>query len=156
MYVSTLITHLGSENKNMKNIIVNFDGACGPQNPGGKCGGGAVVRVDKDKKLLVDRYMPADGEVTTNNMAEYHGLLLAMKHLIDNDLHREKILFLGDSLMVIRQMRGEYGISYDKPYSKKAREAQALIKQFPYVSFQHVRRELNQEADDLSKLAIEF
>ena len=90
--------------------------------------------------------------VATNNVAEYHGLLAALtwasRHGIDR-LHVRS-----DSLLLVKQMRGEYRVKHAglRPLWQ---EACGLASQIRDVQFEHVRRELNQDADRLANEAMD-
>ena len=89
---------------------------------------------------------------TTNNIAEYNGLIAALQWAIDHDL--KQIAIKGDSLLVIEQMRGNYKVKNEglKPLYLKAR---MLVMQIGDVSFEHVRREQNKDADRLSNVGMD-
>ena len=135
-------------------IKVNFDGACGPHNPGGKCGGGAVII--KDNELLAEifeRYQPKLFWETSNNVGEYYGLIKALEYLIDNKLHDEQIEVFGDSKLVISQMQGKWRIKKGL-YLDLALKALYLRRYFKNIKFNWIPREENEWADQLSKNAI--
>ena len=88
---------------------------------------------------------------TTNNVAEYNGLIigleLALKHNTKN------LIVKGDSQLVIKQMQKLYKVKavhlieyYDK--------ANKLLMEFDTIEFIHVKRHLNARADELASLAI--
>jgi ribonuclease HI len=90
--------------------------------------------------------------ITTNNVAEYNGLLAALKWTIDHG-YRE-IEVRADSELLVKQMRGEYRVKHPGLQPLVAR-ARVLIGQLDDVSFRHVRREQNEEADRLSNLGMD-
>jgi probable phosphoglycerate mutase len=90
--------------------------------------------------------------VATNNVAEYNGLLAALRWAIDHgygDVHVR-----ADSELLVKQMRGEYKIKNDglKPLAARAR---LLMTELDRVDFEHVRREHNTHADRLSNLGMD-
>lgn len=139
-------------------IKINFDGACGPKNPGGKCGGGAVIL--KDGKLLkeiVSEYVPQKRGQTSNNLGEFWGIIKALEFLKENGLQNEIILAQGDSVMVVNQMSGKWKVKTKKGYkiyTEVGLQGVALAKEFPHIRFEWIPREENEWADQLSKLAI--
>lgn len=137
-------------------ITIYFDGACGPNNLGGKCGGGAVIKNGNELiKEIVYRYKPKrDGE-TSNNVGEYIGLIKALEYLIKEKLNDEIILVYGDSNMVINQMEGGWKIKKGI-YKEQALEAKKLKEFFKTIKFQWIPREENEWADALSKQALEI
>lgn len=90
--------------------------------------------------------------IATNNVAEYNGLIAALQWAIDHDV--KQIAIKGDSQLIIEQMRGNYKVKNEglKPLYLKAR---MLVMQIGDVSFQHVRREHNKDADRLSNVGMD-
>jgi ribonuclease HI len=90
--------------------------------------------------------------IATNNVAEYNGLLAALKWAIDHDAGRVQIR--ADSELLVKQMRGEYRVKNAglQPLYVRAR---LLAAQLADVRFEHVRREFNKEADRLSNLGMD-
>ena len=90
--------------------------------------------------------------IATNNVAEYNGLLAALQWAVDHGLRTVQIR--ADSELLVRQMRGEYRVRHPglQPLAARAR---LLIGQLDHVTFQHVRREQNTEADRLSNLGMD-
>ncbi len=90
--------------------------------------------------------------IATNNVAEYNGLLAALQWAIDHNARRVHIR--ADSELLVRQMRGEYKVGNAglQPLYVRAR---LLVTELDDVRFEHVRRELNKEADRLSNLGMD-
>jgi len=82
--------------------------------------------------------------ITTNNQAEYHGVLLALEKA--HEIGLKQVDFRLDSMLVVNQMNGIYTIKNRElwPINERIRE---LMKGFDRVTFRHVPRELNQLAD---------
>lgn len=135
-------------------IVINFDGACGPNNPGGKCGGGAVVRKDFDILAeIAERYVPKVDKQTSNNVGEYFGLIKALEFVWMKGLENEAIMVYGDSNMVINQMAGKWKIKKGI-YSEQALICKKLVEKFKLIRFEWIPREENCHADELSKIAL--
>ncbi|MEX2271683.1 MAG: ribonuclease HI family protein [Vicinamibacterales bacterium] len=90
--------------------------------------------------------------IATNNVAEYNGLLAALQWAIDHGYGEVHVR--ADSELLVKQMRGEYKVKHDglKPLVARAR---LLMMQLGRVDFEHVRRELNKNADRLSNLGMD-
>ena len=90
--------------------------------------------------------------VATNNVAEYNGLLAALRWAAGQG-HR-KVHIRADSELLVKQMRGEYRVKHEglKPLFL---QACALVRTIGDVSFEHVRRENNKDADRLSNLGMD-
>ena len=125
-------------------------------NPG-PAGSGAVVRDDKGKIVAeVSEFLG----VTTNNVAEYTGILSALETLLSlitadgKDASEASVVVKMDSMLVVKQMNGEYKIKHPNltPLAGRVKE---LSRNFKSVSFAHVYREHNKEADKLANLAMD-
>jgi ribonuclease HI len=90
--------------------------------------------------------------IATNNVAEYNGLLAALKWAVDHDERRVHIR--ADSELLVKQMRGEYKVRNPGLQALYAR-ARLLVMELDEVVFEHVRREFNKEADRLSNLGMD-
>ena len=131
---------------------LRFDGACSP-NPGyGGCG----WRIFNDKNgntILEGRcYLGSD---CTNNIAEYQGLIHALKHL-RSSAHRIGHLDIeGDSEIVIYQLRGTYNVYNQRLKNLNNTVHQQLAayqgREFESYSFRHIDRETNWAADGHAK-----
>lgn len=88
----------------------------------------------------------------TNNVAEYHGLLAALRWCVAQGVQNAHIR--SDSLLLVQQMRGVYKVKHDglKPLYGEAR---LLAYKIGQVTFEHVRRELNKDADRLANEAMD-
>jgi ribonuclease HI len=128
-------------------IIAFIDGGA-RGNPGPA---GYGVRVEQSDGTVVAELHGALG-VATNNVAEYNGLLTALQWALDHG-HRE-LHIKADSELLVKQMRGEYKVKHPglQPLFVRAR---LLMMQLDRVVLEHVRRELNKEADRLSNLGMD-
>jgi ribonuclease HI len=132
-----------------------FDGACGPINPGGHMGCGVVIK-NKDKKTIytISKQFPPErfsGE-TSNNLAEYTALYLGLQWCIKHKI--TELHVIGDSQLVILQMKGIFKIKKGT-YVNAAHETIKLMGEFKKITFEHVKREFNTEADELSGIIID-
>lgn len=132
-------------------IRLYFDGACEPINPGGTASYGFVVFQD-DKEIYSESKIVAEGKDASNNVAEYNGLLNALRWLYKNKFNQEKIECIGDSKLVVCQMNGQYRINKGiyVPWAYKCKDA---VKYFNSISFKWVSRAEN-IADEVSKKAL--
>ena len=112
---------------------------------------GYGVRIeDLDGNLIQELYGPLG--IATNNVAEYSGLLAALTWAVDNG--QRDVHIRADSELLVKQMRGEYKIK-NPGLQPLAARARLLMMELGKVTFEHVRRELNKEADRLSNLAMD-
>ena len=119
-----------------------FDGAC-KGNPG-KGGAGAVIYKNQIEIYAQSGFV---GDNSTNNVSEYYGLLLGLKEAVD--LKISTLNVKGDSMLIIKHMRGEYKVNSPrlKPLFVRAK---VLEKQIGTVTYEHVYRENNKRADELA------
>jgi len=124
-----------------------FDG--GSRGNPGPAGWG--VYIVNDDGTVVAELSGALG-VATNNVAEYNGLIAALQWAADHDVTALSVK--GDSLLLVEQMRGNYKVKNEglKPLHMKAR---MLVMQIGNVSFAHVPREKNKDADRLSNAGMD-
>ena len=131
----------------MKAVVVYIDG--GSRGNPGPAGYG--VRVEDHEGRLIAELHGRLG-VTTNNVAEYKGLLAALTFLVR--CHHRVARIRSDSELLVRQMRGEYRVKHPGLVPLH-REATALAARLQKVTFEHVRRAENSEADRLANLAMD-
>ena len=125
---------------------LQFDG-CSKSNPG-IAGAGAVIYKFNEE---INNKIQFVGNNSTNNVAEYTGLIIGLKLAIE--LGIKNIAVEGDSLLVIKQIKGEYKVKSENLINLYI-EAKQLTTNFDYISFNHIYRENNKRADELSNLAI--
>jgi ribonuclease HI len=112
---------------------------------------GYGVRIEAADGTLIEELHGALG-IATNNVAEYNGLLTALKWAVD---HGERdVQVRADSELLVKQMRGEYRVKHPNLQPLVAR-ARVLVGQLDDVTFQHVRREENTDADRLSNIGMD-
>ncbi len=128
-------------------VIVEADG--GSRGNPGPAGYGAVV-MDEAGTVLVER---AEGiGVTTNNVAEYQGLIAGLRAAAE--LGAEVIDVRMDSKLVVEQMSGRWKIKHPG-LQPLALEAQKLVRGFTRVTYQWIPRERNKHADRLANEAMD-
>jgi len=112
---------------------------------------GYGVRIEDDAAVVVAELRGSLG-VATNNVAEYHGLLAALTWAAGHGVTSLEIR--SDSELLVKQMVGAYRVKHPglQPLYQQAR---ALTARVGRVRFQHVRRELNVEADRLANQAMD-
>ena len=126
--------------------IANIDGGA-RGNPGPA---GYGVHIQRDDGTVVE-LKEAVG-VATNNVAEYRGLLAALGWAAHNGI--ETLHIKSDSDLLVKQMRGEYRVK-NPGLQPLWEQAHGLAKRIRRVQFEHVRRELNKEADRLANEAMD-
>ena len=86
----------------------------------------------------------------TNNQAEYEAILKGLQLL--HEVKAKVIEVFGDSQLIINQLIGLYECK-EETLKEYYDECQKLIKGFLHISFQHILRAQNQEANRLAQSA---
>jgi probable phosphoglycerate mutase len=128
-------------------ITAHVDG--GARGNPGPAGYGAVI-TDDNGQTLAELY--AGIGISTNNVAEYRGLIAALDWALRHGCRQLHVK--SDSELIVRQMLGAYRVKNEGllPLHQQARE---LADRIGHVTFEHVRREHNKEADRLSNLGMD-
>ena len=128
-------------------ITVYIDG--GSRGNPGPAGYGVQI-VGDDGAVVAELYGSLPN--ATNNVAEYNGLLAALAWAVDQG--QRSLHIRSDSELLVKQLRGEYRVK-NPGLQPLFQDARALIGRIGRVTFEHVRRELNKEADRLANLAMD-
>ena len=116
-------------------------------NPG-PAGIGYVIRLLDKPSRIADKHFIG---TATNNQAEYLALIKGLRVCIS--LGITQITAYSDSEVVVRQVNKQYRLK-DEELSELEQEVDMLRGEFKYIIFESISRELNTEADKLSKEAI--
>ncbi len=127
--------------------MVNVDGGS-RGNPGPAAI--AAVLADPDGEVIEERSESIGP--ATNNVAEYRALLLGIGRA--RELGADEVELIGDSELVVRQVRGEYRVKDAALRDLHGRVRKALA-EFDRWSIRHVRREANERADQLVNEALD-
>ena len=128
-------------------LIVNVDGAA-RGNPG-PAGIGVTV-ADEDGRLVAER---AEGiGHATNNQAEYRAALAGLALAAEQGA--TAVILRSDSRLLVEQLAGRYRVK-DPILRRLHEEARRVMVAFEDVSFEHVPREQNAEADRLANIGID-
>ena len=128
-------------------IVAYIDGGA-RGNPGPA---GYGVRVEQPDGTLIEEFGEAIG-IATNNVAEYRGLLAALEWARQHGHTRVHVR--SDSLLLVQQMLGRFKVKHPglQPLHAKAR---LLAHEIGRVTFEHVGREKNADADRLANAAMD-
>jgi broad specificity phosphatase PhoE/ribonuclease HI len=129
-------------------VIVEADG--GSRGNPGPAGYGAVVLDITSGEVLLERY--ASVGTTTNNVAEYSGLIAGLQAAAD--LGAAHVAVRMDSKLVVEQMSGRWQIK-NPGLRPLAAEAATLVARFASVTFEWIPRERNKLADALANRAMD-
>jgi ribonuclease HI len=128
-------------------LVVNVDG--GSRGNPGPAAVAAVVQ-DDSGGVLEERAERIGS--ATNNVAEYRALLLGIERAAA--LGGDRLELVGDSELVVRQLKGEYKVK-DAALRELHAEARRALRGFDGWSIRHVPRERNAEADRLVNEALD-
>ena len=148
-------------------IEVYFDGLCRPYNPGGIACYGFVIKkyityttnnLANEGQTIHSEYglaaEPYTNEASSNNVAEYTGIIKALEWMLLNKIGEDKkmIIVRSDSQLVVNQIKGKWKVRAQRivPLHQKV---MSLISKFKAIDIEWVPREQNKEADRLSNKA---
>jgi ribonuclease HI len=129
-------------------VLVHVDGGA-RGNPGPAAA--AAVLTDPASRQVVDEATEYLGE-TTNNVAEYRGLLLGLARA--STLGATEVEVVNDSELVAKQVNGEYKVKHPE---MKSLHSQALtaLGAFDAWTIRNVPRSKNADADALVNQALD-
>lgn len=134
-------------------FFIHADG--GARGNPGPAGAGAMIRDGFGNAIAtVSQFLGK----RTNNFAEYEAVILGFESLakiVPKTQHQETIVVVKmDSELVVKQMRGEYKVKHPILKEQHARLTRAA-NVFGTVSFTHVPRAQNSDADALANEAMD-
>jgi ribonuclease HI len=128
-------------------VIVWTDGAA-RGNPGPA---GIGVRITDPPGTVLAEIAEGLG-IATNNVAEYTAAIRGLERA--SQLGASDVVLRADSLLLIQQLTGRWRVK--NPALRELHSvASALASRFARVRFEHVRRELNAEADRLANAGVD-
>mgnify|MGYP000564596392 CR=1 FL=1 len=137
----------------MKYVLYADGGSRG--NPG-PAGAGAVVFDSIGKRVAeVADFLG----VATNNIAEYEAVLRGLKKLLEEFpegyFKQAELEIRMDSKLVIEQLKGAYKVKHPNLVPRYMDVKNVIARSFGKVSYTHVRREFNKDADALANQAMD-
>ncbi len=131
-------------------LILYCDGGA-RGNPGPAAIGAVVFDAATDPPTRIATVSESIG-VATNNVAEYRALIAGLDAVAP--LHARVLHVRADSLLMVKQLRGEYRVKTEhlRPLHAAAR---ARLAQYAVVDLQHVPRAENVDADALVNAALD-
>ncbi len=128
--------------------IYTDGGARGNPGPAGI----GVVIIDKATGQTIDEISKYLGE-TTNNQAEYQAAIAGLARAVE--LGAKSVEIMADSELLIYQCRGQYKVK-NADLAKRFLELKNLEAQLGgRVTYTHIRREFNKQADALANKAMD-
>lgn len=131
-----------------RSVIVEADG--GARGNPGPAGYGALVKDADTGDVLAER-KDALG-ITTNNVAEYQGLIAGLTAA--RDVGATTVIVRMDSKLVVEQMSGRWQIKHPG-LGALANAARGLAAEFDTIGYEWIPREHNSHADRLANEAMD-
>ena len=118
-------------------------------NPGRAAIGAAIYDESGEQAYIISEYI---GDQITNNVAEYKAVLESIQLILMDDDNAE-IEIISDSELLVKQLNGQYKVKNEglKPLHKQIQDLMKNTK----ITFTHVKREFNTEADALANQALD-
>lgn len=135
-------------------ITIHTDG--GARGNPGPAGAGVIIYGEDGSVLKeVSKYLGKQ----TNNWAEYEAVFIGLESL-KKIFGKEKLKSLDvqvklDSELIAKQLNGEYQVKEESLFPQFIKIHNLQVKDIPHVTFTHVRREKNKEADRLANEAMD-
>ncbi len=137
----------------MSHFTIHADG--GSRGNPGPSGAGAMIRDEHGSSVAtVSQFLGT----RTNNYAEYEAVILALETLVklvgEGKVAHTDVAVKMDSELVVKQMKGEYKVKHPVLKEQHAR-LKKVVSIFKDVSFTHVFRAENSDADALANEAMD-
>ncbi len=135
-------------------LQINTDG--GSRGNPGPSAVGVYATANNTEVFTISEYIG----LTTNNEAEYKAVIFALQYLRENSIKAQKVLFVLDSELIVKQITGFYKVKQPHLQNLKS-SVLSLISELKEsnkvndVQFVHVLREKNKEADKLVNKALD-
>lgn len=126
---------------------LNTDG--GSRNNPGYAAIGIILK--DPRKAVIKKLSEAIG-IATNNVAEYTAIIKGLQLAIDGGITYLNCYL--DSELVVKQINREYKVK-DKGLKALHAKVLELAKKFKHVTFNHIPRSQNKEADELVNVALD-
>lgn len=127
--------------------VISIDGAS-RGNPGpASCA--AVVRTEGAPERCYGLYLG----ITTNNVAEYSGLILGVTEALDAGA--DEVEIRSDSNLCVQQVKGEFKVKNEKLIPLH-RRVMNLLRRFRTWEITYIPREENTEADSVSNRVLDL
>ncbi|AXI09783.1 hypothetical protein CUC15_12970 [Oceanobacillus zhaokaii] len=135
------------------NVTVYFDGGFDLKTR--KSGLGCAIYYEQNGKNFRQRINASVEELETNNEAEYAAFQLGLKEIERLGVHHLPVTFIGDSLVVINQLNGEWPV-YEAELSKWIDRIEKQLERLGITpEYEIVSRKKNKETDHLASQALD-
>lgn len=135
----------------MNELIINCDG--GSRGNPGPAASAFVVKKGNEEIYHDSKFLGN----TTNNVAEYSAVILALEWLLHDSkfLIPDSVVFILDSELIVRQINGVYKVKDLKLKKLHAHVAELIKKLGKKIIFKNVLRDKNKIADGLVNIKLD-
>ena len=135
----------------MEELIINCDG--GSRGNPGPAASAFVVKKGNEEIYHDSKFLGN----TTNNVAEYSAVILALEWLLHDSkfLIPDSVVFILDSELIVRQINGVYKVKDLKLKKLHAHVAELIKKLGKKIIFKNVLRDKNKIADGLVNIKLD-
>ncbi len=132
-------------------LIIHADG--GSRGNPGEAAYGFVIYDQSRNKLYEEGKRIGQN---TNNVAEYSGVVAALKWVKENAKNTKTVSFFLDSKLAVEQLNGRYKVKNENLrnlfFTAKSLESETGVK----ITYTHILRELNKDADKMVNWALDL
>jgi len=132
-------------------LLLNTDGGS-RGNPGPAAYGFVIQDITSGAVIILEKCGKYLG-ITTNNQAEYQGLLAGVRWVVEKQPSAELVIKM-DSLLIVNQIKGLYKVKSPELFPI-FQEVRGLLSSIPNWSIEHTYREGNSFADSLVNEALD-
>ncbi len=129
-------------------IILQTDGSIQGGNPGGHACWGFVAIDSNGEELHSDCGSLGSGPGWTNNLAEYAGIIEALRWAYKNG-HKDGIIVQTDSQLCANQINRLWSCNDQRLIQRRKRVLDAM--QLMDIKVEYIPREMNRRADEVSR-----
>jgi len=136
-------------------LTIHTDGGA-RGNPGPAAVGVTAVTSSGETLFEISQYIGQE----TNNVAEYSAVIHSLKYLQEHGIEVEKITYILDSELIVRQLQGIYKVKEPRlivlnQNVKNLIQKQKIIHRLKNIDFINVPRNRNKRADELVNQALD-
>jgi probable phosphoglycerate mutase len=124
-------------------VIIFTDG--GARNNPGPAAAGVVIVHGDNTPIKLKKFLGSQ----TNNWAEYEAVALALTEAKKRGLSKHVIEVRLDSKLVVEQLSGHWKVKEPTLKPQWAKVRAMIANDFPHITFRHIPRKQNAEADRL-------
>jgi ribonuclease HI len=134
----------------MNNSVITIFTDGGSRGNPGNAGIGVMAKKDGAELFTISEFLG----IATNNFAEYTAVIRALEVCGEKHLQKESIGFYLDSKLVVEQVQGNWKVK-EVTLMPLVAHVRELARHFEKITYTHIPREKNKEADALANEAMD-